>query len=62
MFQWIGSGVKKSLVLKMKAVCTPETLLDVYQTAWCHIPEDCTLHIHCMRTLHLGNSKIVCKN
>jgi hypothetical protein len=46
----------------MKAVCTPETLLDVYQIAWCHIPEDCTLCIHCMRTLHLGNSKIVCKN
>lgn len=46
----------------MKPVCTPETLLDVYQTAWCHIPEDCTLPFHCMRTLHLGNSKIVCKN
>jgi hypothetical protein len=29
-----------SLTLKMKAICSSDMLVNLYQTTWCHIPED----------------------
>jgi hypothetical protein len=37
---------KYSLTLKMEAVCPSEILVNIYYTAWHHIPEDSSLHGH----------------
>jgi hypothetical protein len=33
-----------SSTLKMEAVCSSETLVNFYQTSWCHNPENSTFH------------------
>jgi hypothetical protein len=33
-----------SSVLKVDAVCSSKTLVNIYHTIWRHISEDCTLH------------------
>jgi hypothetical protein len=32
--------------LKMKAVCSSETLVTIYKSTWHHNPEDHHLHLH----------------
>jgi hypothetical protein len=39
------------LTLKLEAVFFSETLLNVYQTKWCHILENTIPHSHCCKSL-----------
>jgi hypothetical protein len=32
--------------MKMKAICSSETLVDFQWNTWCHTPQDITLHKH----------------
>jgi hypothetical protein len=59
--EWLlpSSGLKskeeasnKSLTIKMEAVYSPKTLVNFYQTTWCHIPDNGTLHSHHCETLN----------
>jgi hypothetical protein len=37
--------------LTLAAVCSSEMLVNLYQTAWHHIPEDGMFHSHCCENL-----------
>jgi hypothetical protein len=39
------------ITLIMEAVSTSETLVNIYQTTWCNIPEDSHIHNHCRKNL-----------
>jgi hypothetical protein len=32
-------------MLQMEVVCSYETFVPIYQTTWCHTPEECNLNI-----------------
>jgi hypothetical protein len=34
------AGASFSSALKMESLCSSETSVNLYQTTWCHIPED----------------------
>jgi hypothetical protein len=51
------------ITLMMEAVSSSEIVVNIYQTAWCNIPEDGHLHTHCRENLkyHLIFSLIAAK-
>jgi hypothetical protein len=39
------------VVMMVVAASFPEMSVSIYQTTWCNIPEDSSLHTHCYESL-----------
>jgi hypothetical protein len=58
-FSGSKSAIQASRKLKMEAICSPETLVDFYQTTRCNITEDSTLHSHFRENLRSNVGRVI---